>query len=276
MKKAFLLFTMAIAHFMMGQTMGVMTYNIRYDNPKDGLNSWDNRKENLIAQVNFYAPEVLGTQEGLLHQLKDLENGLGGYAFFGVGRDDGKEQGEYTAIYYQKDNLELLDKGTFWLSLSPEKPSKAWDAALPRICTYGLFRRKADGSKFYVFNTHFDHVGETAREESAALILRKIKELNSPNFPVVLMGDFNMEYNSPGIQLITKVMQDTHISAGNNSYGPEGTYNGFDVTKPVNGRIDYIFCSRGTKILKSGILSAVFNTRYPSDHLPVYVQLAFE
>src|SRR5690606_5031135 len=169
-------------------------------------NNWDNRKEFLISQLNFHAPDVFGTQEGLVHQLKDIDAGLEDYTYFGVGRDHGDDRGEFTAIFYNKEKLNLLEQSTFWLSETPETPSKGWDAALPRICTYGLFENKEDGSKFMVFNTHFDHVGVKAREESSKLILKKIKELNSDNLPVVVTGDFNLESDSPGVQVILTQM----------------------------------------------------------------------
>lgn len=270
-----LVFMLGVLYGIQAQTIDVMTYNIRYDNPNDNPNHWDNRKDFLISQLNFYAPEVFGVQEGLINQLKDMDNGLEDYTYFGIGRDHGDERGEFTAIFYSKGNIELLKEGTFWLSTTPEVPSKDWDAALPRICTYGLFKDKKSGVRFFVFNTHFDHVGVQAREESAKLILQKIKELNPDNHPTVLMGDFNLESDSKGIQLIVQQMKDTHVEAGANAFGPNGTFNGFDFSKPVDKRIDYIFVSNGFKVLKSAILSDSKDLRYPSDHLPVFARLEF-
>ncbi|WP_418502148.1 endonuclease/exonuclease/phosphatase family protein [Flagellimonas sp.] len=257
------------------QTIDVISYNIRYDNPDDKPNNWDNRKEFLISQLNFHAPDVFGTQEGLVHQLKDIDNGLGNYTYFGVGRDHGDDRGEFTAIFYNKEKLNLLDQSTFWLSETPITPSKGWDAALPRICTYGLFESKEDGNKFMVFNTHFDHVGVKAREESSKLILKKIKELNPDNLPVVVTGDFNLESDSPGVQVILTQMADAHLAAGENAFGPKGTFNGFEFNKPVERRIDYIFVSDEFEVLKSAILSDSKDCRYPSDHLPVLARLQF-
>src|SRR5690606_30892427 len=194
MKKAILIFiACGLAMGLRAQTLEVMTYNIRYDNPGDAPNHWDNRKEFLISQLRYHAPDVLGTQEGLVHQLRDIDRGLANYAYFGVGRDHGDEKGEFTAIFYNTDKLELISESTFWLSPTPDIPSKGWDAALPRICTYGIFERRVDGSRFMVFNTHFDHVGTKAREESSKLILEKMKELNSGGLPTVLCGDLNLE-----------------------------------------------------------------------------------
>ncbi len=276
MKKASLiLFTLALTMGIRAQTLDVMTYNIRYDNPGDVPNNWDNRKEFLISQLRFYAPDVFGTQEGLVHQLKDIDRGLEAYAYFGVGRDHGDDRGEFTAIFYNTNKLDLLEESTFWLSPTPEVPSKGWDAALPRICTYGIFEKKGDGSRFMVFNTHFDHVGERARRESSKLILEKIAELNPQGLPVVLCGDFNLESESPGVQVILGKMQDAHIAAGIHAFGPDGTFNGFHFDRPVKGRIDYIFISEGFEVVKSAILSDSRDNRYPSDHLPVFARLSF-
>ncbi|KAB5492098.1 endonuclease/exonuclease/phosphatase family protein [Flagellimonas hadalis] len=269
------LFAIGTLFNVQSQTIDVISYNIRYDNPDDKPNNWDNRKEFLISQLNFHAPDVFGTQEGLVHQLKDIDNGLGNYTYFGVGRDHGDDRGEFTAIFYNKEKLNLLDQSTFWLSETPITPSKGWDAALPRICTYGLFESKEDGNKFMVFNTHFDHVGVKAREESSKLILKKIKELNPDNLPVVVTGDFNLESDSPGVQVILTEMADAHLAAGENAFGPTGTFNGFEFNKPVERRIDYIFVSDEFEVLKSAILSDSKDCRYPSDHLPVLARLQF-
>jgi len=271
----FTLFFFGLILVAQGQCIDVISYNIRYDNPDDAPNNWDNRKEFLISQLNFYNPDVFGVQEGLIHQVKEMDQGLEGYAYFGVGRDYGDERGEHTAVLYNKQRLKLLNQSTFWLSLTPDKPSKGWDAALPRTCTYGVFESKNDGTKFMVFNTHFDHVGVKAREESSKLILEKIKELNTENYPVVLTGDFNLESNSPGVQVILGDMKDTHIAAGKNAFGPKGTFNGFEFTKPVERRIDYIFVSDKFQVLKSAILSDSKDCRYPSDHLPVFARLKY-
>ncbi|WP_375324896.1 endonuclease/exonuclease/phosphatase family protein [Flagellimonas sp. GZD32] len=257
------------------QTIDIISYNIRYDNPDDAPNNWDNRKEFLISQLNFYNPDVFGIQEGLIHQVKEIDKGLPEYTYFGVGRDHGDERGEHTAIFYNQERIELLEQSTFWLSTTPEKPSKGWDAALPRTSTYGIFKNKSDGTKFMVFNTHFDHVGVKAREESSKLILEKIKELNAENYPVVVTGDFNLESDSPGVQVILKEMKDTHIAAGKNAFGPDGTFNGFQFEQPVERRIDYIFVSDEFTVLKSAILSDSKDTRYPSDHLPVFARLKY-
>ncbi|MCA0959232.1 endonuclease/exonuclease/phosphatase family protein [Muricauda ruestringensis] len=277
MKNFFFIFSFLFSCLMVSsQTIDVISYNIRYDNPDDAPNNWDNRKEFLIAQLNFYRPDVFGIQEGLIHQVKEIDSGLEDYAYFGVGRDFGDERGEHTAIFYNTKTVALIDESTFWLSTSPQTPSKGWDAALPRTCTYGVFKIKNSGARFMVFNTHFDHKGDQAREKSSKLILKKIKELNPENYPVVVTGDFNLESNSKGVQIILSEMKDSFEEAGKNAFGPKGTFNGFRIDKAVERRIDYIFVSDEFKIIKSAILSDSDDARYPSDHLPVFTRLKLE
>lgn len=254
------------------QDLSVLTYNIKYDDPKDTINGWNNRKEFLISQLNYNHPDIFGTQEGLFNQLEDIKAGLIDYEFFGVGRDFGDKKGEHTALFYNSKTVKLLDESTFWLSETPDVPSKGWDAALNRICTYGLFQIQKTGTQFLVFNTHFDHIGEEARKESALLILNKIKKVNTNNLPVILMGDFNLESQSEGIQSILKIYNDAHLVA-DTAFGPTGTFNGFHFEKPVTRKIDFIFTSNKIKVLKSGILSDSKDCHYPSDHFPVYAEL---
>ena len=251
--------------------MEIMSYNIKYANENDGENSWSERKAHLTAQLNFYEPEIFGVQEAVLEQLKHFERHLENYQYVGVGRDDGAEKGEFSAIFYKSSEFELLEEDTFWLSETPEKPIKGWDAALPRICTWALFQKKDSGEKFYVFNTHFDHVGEQAREESAKLIIHKIDEINKEDLPVILMGDLNLKPETKPIQFLSEQMNDSKNLAEKVVFGPEGTFNGYNFDKPVTDRIDYIFTNDDFRVLKYGVLSDSKDLRYPSDHLPVVV-----
>ena len=258
------------------QQVKVLTYNIRFDNPGDSLDAWPHRKEYLIRQIAFYAPDVFGTQEGLVHQLEAMDEGLPGYAFFGKGRDRGDRSGEYSAVFYNTSSLVLEREGMFWLSPTPDVPSKGWDAALNRICTYGRFRMSEGGRRFYLFNTHFDHLGEAARMHSVRLILEKIREINTDGLPVVLTGDLNLEPDSGPIRELAAQMEDTRILAGDRAFGPEGTFNGFDCTQPATRRIDYIFCSPGDfRVLRQATLSETTGRGYPSDHFPVWAELEF-
>ena len=256
--------------------VSVMSYNIRYATESDGENAWSKRKDYLAKQVAFYEPGILGVQEALQEQLEFLDGELEDYEWFGEGRD-GKNKGEFSAIFYNTEKFEVLDMGTFWLSETPHRISTGWDAALNRICTYGLFREKASGKEFYVFNTHFDHLGEVARLRSAELIVDKIKNINAENLPVVLMGDFNLEPASSALAPILGYLNDAKAVASEVAYGPEGTFNGFKFHEPVTKRIDYVFTSpEGIEVLKHGVLSDSKDLKYPSDHFPVLVVLRLE
>ena len=247
-----------------------MTYNIKYDNKNDTLNHWDKRKHTLVKLINHYGPSFLGTQEGLLHQIEYMDMALIDYDFVGVARKDGKKKGEYSALFYNKLQFSPIKSGTFWLSSSPDEPSVGWDAALERICSYGLFEEKRTYKKIWVFNTHFDHVGKNARENSVALILKKIKQLNTQNYPVLLIGDFNLQPNeTPIIHLMTQ-MDDGLKNSKSPFYGPSGTYNGFQ-NKPITRRIDYVF-SKGVSVISyEHIDDRLASNRHISDHLPVFM-----
>ena len=257
------------------QSIKVTTYNIRYDNPNDGENRWDNRKEFLTNQMKFNEPDFLGVQEALLHQVSFIDSTLPEFKYIGVGRNEGKLDGEFSAVFYNYTKYNLLKGSTFWLSETPDIPSKGWDAALNRICTYGLFENKSSKEKLWIFNTHFDHRGVEARRESTKLIVEKINELNSNNYPIVLMGDLNLEPNTEAIKFLSKELVDSKY-ASNLIFGPTGTFNGFNFSKPVTKRIDYIFVSKeNIDVLKYAVLSDSEDCRYPSDHLPVFVEILF-
>ena len=152
----------------LGQKTGLITYNIRYDNPNDGENKWENRKNKLAALLNYYEPAFVGIQEGLIHQVEFLDQSLPADNFIGVGRDDGKQKGEYCALFYDARIFKVIIDSTFWLSETPGIPSNGWDANLNRICTYGLFEHLQTKARIWVMNTHFDHRGKMARENSAS------------------------------------------------------------------------------------------------------------
>lgn len=258
------------------QTIKIMTYNIRYDTSNDGENQWGNRKEFLRDQLSFYSPDIFGIQEGLKHQVDYLNNEFSAYDFIGVGRDDGDRKGEYCALFFNKEKFDVLDQNTFWLSPTPEKVSVGWDAAMERICSYALFMEKSTGLMFLVFNTHFDHKGELAREESAKLIAQKIKEINIDHLPFVLMGDFNLNEQSGAIRYLASTYNDSRSVSVNNPFGPFGTFNGFRFHEPVQDRIDYIFCSKdNVQVERYAVLTDSKDSTYPSDHFPVFVELRF-
>jgi len=252
----------------------VMTYNVRYGLADDGENSWEYRKDNLVSLIKKYNPDFLGTQEGLPFQIDYINTALPNHSFIGENRD-GNGKGEYSAIFYNQLKYNVLEQHTFWLSPTPNTVSKGWDAAYPRICTYGLFKDKNTDIQFWIINTHLDHVGVLAREQSVALILNKIEEINTENLPLVFMGDLNAEPESKPIETLKKKLEDSKEISVENLLGPDGTFNAFQFNEPVTKRIDYIFISKNNKLKveKYNVLSNSNDSKYPSDHLPVYVQL---
>jgi endonuclease/exonuclease/phosphatase family metal-dependent hydrolase len=274
--KSVFLFLLLASQVTFSQDLKIMSYNIRLDTQSDGDNQWSKRKEFLTDQVKFYMPDFMGVQEALPQQMSYIDSTLTGYGFIGKGRDDGKSKGEHSAIFYNSDKFKLLEENTFWLSETPEKPSKGWDAAYNRVCTYGLFQNKKNKKKVWVFNTHFDHVGDIARAESSKLILEKIRKINRDNLPVILTGDFNLEADTRPLQLIKEQMDDAQKVCRGIVFGPEGTFNAFEFNKPVTTRIDYIFINRNTmEVVKFATLSDSKDCRYPSDHLPIYAEINF-
>lgn len=250
-----------------------MTYNIRYDSKNDSLDYWNDRKADVVQMVQRYKPSFMGIQEGRPHQVTYLDDKLKSYAYIGVGRDDGQQKGEYSAIFYDTTKFKVLESNTFWLSKTPEKVSVGWDAAMERICTYGLFENIETKKQLWVFNTHFDHIGVKARKKSAGLILKKIRQINTTKLPVVLMGDFNLEPTEKPILLIKKAMDDAMEITQTPMKGPKGTFNGFDITTIPERRIDYIFL-KGLQVASFAHLDdRRENGRYISDHLPVLITL---
>lgn len=252
-----------------------MTYNIRYGLADDGENSWKFRKDNIVNLINFYEPNIFGTQEGLPFQVNYITEKLPHYKYIGADRD-GNGRGENTAIFYDINKFNVIEHNTFWLAPDQNKPSKAWDAAYPRIYTYGLFEDKMTQKKFWIINSHFDHVGAKARVNSAKIILEKIKEINTENHLLIFMGDLNAEINAPEINSLKKQLTDTKELSVKKPFGPIGTFNNFEFKKPVTILIDYIFVNNRTiKINKHAVLSDSENLKYPSDHFPVYIELTY-
>ncbi len=258
-----------------GQTT-VMSFNIRYDTPDDKHNWWENRKGDVAALVDFYHPDFLGIQEGLHHQVQFLLEGTRGYRYIGVGRDDGALKGEYCAIFYDAAKFQLINDRTFWLSPDPDTISVGWDASMERICTYGHFKERVSGRQLHVFNTHFDHIGEEARKQSAQLLMEKIKEYGLTDASIVVMGDLNCEPASEPIAILLSILDDGLALAGREFSGPPGTFNGFDPQLLPQRRIDYIL----TKNLKVSrylhIDARRKNNLCVSDHLPVLAEVVMD
>ncbi|MEI6696524.1 MAG: endonuclease/exonuclease/phosphatase family protein [Bacteroidota bacterium] len=254
------------------QNIQLITYNLRYENNYDGDNAWRLRKDKIAEMLRFYDVDIIGIQEGLTTQVAYLDSCLPQYHHIGIGRDDGKTQGEYSAIFYKKDKYEVIQSASFWLSETPDSVSKGWDAACIRICTYALFKNKKTHEKFWIFNTHFDHIGETAQKNSSRLVIEKIKNLNIENHPLVLMGDFNMSPEKEPIQYISSKLKDAKYLYQKEVDKYEGTFNAFEFCKPLTLRIDYFFLNK-YNVIKYRVLTDSYQCKYLSDHLPVFVEL---
>jgi endonuclease/exonuclease/phosphatase family metal-dependent hydrolase len=262
-------------------SLKIMTYNIRYANTIDtGAISWTNRSPFILSTILFHKADIIGMQEVLHVQIAFFDSALKDFSHVGVGREDGKEKGEYAPIYFNHTLFERLQDSTFWLSPTPERVSKGWDAALERICTWVKLKDKRTGQLFFVFNTHFDHIGEWARAESAKLILKQIYRIAGTQ-PVILTGDFNTAEDTPPIHIITgrteaqtfKLLDAMHHSRLPH-HGSYKTFCGFNLKNGVIGdRIDYIFVSKDFDVLSHATLTDFKEDHFPSDHFPVFSEL---
>lgn len=251
------------------------SYNLRYDNVSDGANAWPLRKDAVKALIRFHEFDVFGTQEGLAIQIDDLAE-MDEYAHVGVGRDDGKQAGEHAAIFYRKDRFAMLKHGDFWLSETPDHPSKGWDAVCcKRIASWAHLRDRRSKKSFFVFSVHFDHQGVLARRESAKLMLKKIKEIAGKQ-AIVCLGDFNSTPDTEQIATMRSALDDARQLSATPAYGPEQTFNGFAWNETPTERIDYIFISNHFKVKKYGTLSDSAAQRYPSDHFPVVARVTVQ
>jgi endonuclease/exonuclease/phosphatase family metal-dependent hydrolase len=250
----------------------VASYNLRLNNSGDGINAWPNRKENVKALILYHDFDIFGTQEGFVGQLKDLGE-MPGYVYSGAGRDDGKEGGEHSAIFYKTDRFKIVDAGDFWLSETPDTPGKGWDATCcNRICSWVKLTDLNTRKEFYFFNVHFDHQGVVARKESGKLMVKKIREI-AKDVPVICTGDFNSTPETEQIRAMQAFLNDSHEVTVMPPYGPTGTFNGFRFDAPLTERIDYIFVSKVFTVSKYAVLTDAKDQRYPSDHQPVVADI---
>src|SRR5687767_9625867 len=280
MKNVLLIIYFIVPVVIQSQELNVMTFNIRLNIKSDSLNAWPYRKDNAASQVKFHHVHILGVQEALHDQMMDLSQSLHRYKYTGVGRDDGKTKGEYSAIFYDTARLKLIQSSTFWLSLTPEVPgSKSWDAAITRIVTWAKFRDIASKKTWFVFNTHFDHMGKEARKESAKLLKQRVKDIAGAE-PVIIMGDFNSKPSDDPIKILVEAGDpdrfiDTKAISVTPHYGPQGTFNAFTSKETDNEPIDFIFIKGKWKVLQHATISQTWGGRFSSDHFPVFAKLSF-
>jgi endonuclease/exonuclease/phosphatase family metal-dependent hydrolase len=262
-----------IASPVFAQPVKVMTYNLRLDTESDGVNQWGKRKEKVFALIRKYDPDIFGVQEALHNQMQDLANNLKDYVYFGVGRDDGKEKGEYSAIFIRKKRFTIIEQNTFWLSKTPEVPgSKDWDASITRVATWGKLRDKKTKKTFLMMNTHFDHRGEEARLNSAKLIKERAAQL-AGDLPAIITGDFNFPREAPPYEAM---MSSTGLQLVDSSPNTPPTFCGFKVAQTRCVAIDYIFHTAHWTSSNYQVITDNDGTYYPSDHLPVIVSLSLK
>ena len=253
------------------EPLAVMSFNIRYGTADDGLDRWELRRDQMFALLKAQAPDVIGLQEALHFQIDEILAALPEYRMVGVGRSDGGQGGEYAAILYRASRLSVRQSRTFWFSDTPEiVKSNTWGAALERICTWALFDDK-QGTPFYVFNLHLDHISQPAREKSAALLLDRIAA-RSPMLPVVVTGDFNTGEANPVTRAVGKVLRDT-FRAVHPDATEVGTANQFKLGATTGDKIDYIFVEPGSEVISAEIVRSSAGGRYPSDHFPVVARI---
>lgn len=251
------------------------TYNLRLNLAQDGPNAWPHRKDAVLALIRYHEFDLLGTQEGLPEQIDDLAT-MSEFGHVGVGRDDGKRGGEHASIYFRRARFELLAHGDFWLSETPDRPSKGWDGrCCNRIASWAHLRDRSTGRDFHVFNAHFDHEGTVARRESARLMLRKMREI-AGNGAVLCLGDFNATPDSEPLRILRATLRDARAESATAPYGPEGTFNNFKIDAPLMDRIDHILLSPGWRVLRYAALTDSVGGRFPSDHLPVVARLVLD
>ncbi len=252
--------------------ISVMSFNIRYNNPDDKENWWEYRKEDIGKMIKYYQPDILGIQEGLKNQVNFLDSSLSDYKFVGVGRDNGIDQGEYAAIFYNTEKIEFIDTKTFWLSETPDLVSVGWDASLGRIVTYGAFKDRMSNDTIFVFNCHYDHLGKLARQKSSELILNIIQNMYIETERIIVMGDFNCEPNRKPIKILKTIFDDSYEISFRTPYGPIGTFNQFDPAKEITLRIDYIFTRNLNVEIYITIDDRRKNNLLLSDRLPILVK----
>ncbi len=258
----------------------VMTYNIRYAGSEetDGVNAWSKRKNLIASMIRFHHADIIGLQEALFLQLDDLSKLLPHYSWVGVGRDDGESKGEFSAILFRNDRFEIIKQSTFWLSATPDTPSVGWDAAFPRVVTWAEMKDEETDKTFYIFNTHYDHIGVTARNNSSKLLKQRIAEIVDKK-SIIVAGDFNTQASTEAYQILTDnvdkkhTLYDAQFISKIEHYGSHVTFNGFGKAIEPGNKIDFIFVTEDIEVLQHGVIDEVVDGRYPSDHMPVVAEV---
>lgn len=262
----------------------VMTYNIRFAGNEeiDGVNAWSKRKKLVASMISFHHADIIGLQEALLIQLHDLSEMLPGYSWVGVGRDDGIMHGEFSAIFYRNNRFEVIKDSTFWLSETPNIPSLGWDAMYPRIVTWAEFRDTQTGKTFFIFNTHFDHIGITAKKSSSMLIKQKIANIVDDQ-PIILTGDFNTQDSTEAYNVLVSGSEnekhkffDAQFISKTGHHGSNVTFNGFGKSIVHSNKIDFIFVTEELLIIQHGVVDEIVDGHYPSDHMPVVAEMVIK
>ena len=252
-------------------TLKVMSYNIRLGSANDGTNSWGLRYPATAEMIEDQMPDIFGVQEALASQIRFIEDNFVNYKSVGVGREDGKKDGEHMSIFWNKKTVSLLKWGTFWLSETPEKPSMGWDAACKRTATWALMKCKKTGKKFYYVNTHLDHKGAEAQKNGLKLIVDRIDDINPEGYPMILTGDFNITPDNPNLVELDSKMQSVRKVAEKTDN--HDTFNGWGKGKGV---IDYIYASGFSAYPEYQTVTKRYADRkFVSDHYPICAVLVF-
>lgn len=266
------LFVLTVAAQNKHVSTNVMSFNIRFDNPGDSANTWKYRADNVAMLINYYAPDLLGLQEVMINQMGDLKKRLPQYATIGVARVDGKEKGEFNPIFFNTSRYKLLKHGDFSLSESPDKFGiRGWDSAFERIVTWAILKDRSNGKKVAVFNTHFDHVGQVSRRESAKLLLAKVKEI-ADTLPLVITGDFNFTPDSEPFKILTESTLKATCLSSPIIYGPSGSFHDFGrIPEKSRSLIDFIFVNEHIQTKKYRVIADQPKDGYFSDHNPILI-----
>jgi len=256
----------------------VMTYNIRLDTEADGPNKWAHRRTEVAAQIDWFRPDIFGLQEVVFNQKQDMIADLPEYRLIGAGRDDGRDAGESSPIGYRAALFDVLGSGTFWLSPTPDRPSKGWDAAYPRVATWVRLRTRRGSKTLLVINTHWDHIGLEARRQSGRMLSRWLSGNRRKGDHIVMLGDFNSGIGSDGMRALIDGgtafgLRDSRLASQSKPFGPAGTFNGFKLQPEPGETIDHILVGRNVAVARYAVIAQNVDGRMLSDHYPVLADL---